>query len=683
MNTQNPVTRRQFLKVSAGAGAGLILAIYLPGCQDATSPDQPADEMAEGQFSPSVFLKISPDNMITITVPRMEMGQGVRTAMPMVIAEELDADWSTVRVETAPAGEEYGNQETGGSNSIEDYWMAFRQAGAAAKAMLIAAAAQTWNVDAASCVAQNGEVIHPESGRRASYGELAASAAQMPLPSNPENLPLKDPQDFQIIGQSVKRIDDPQFVDGSAIFGLDVKVPDMRYAAIARSPVFWGKPAKFDDAKAKAIEGVLDVVEIDNAIAVVAENSWAAIKGRDALEITWDEGEMATVSSDGIRQSVLAQLPDSVAIGNTDAQAQANGKLEVLYEMPYLAHAPMEPMNCVADARSDNCEVWAPTQNPQAARQVVFAPPNDGRVDRLLRRFTGWPLEAIKINVPLMGGAFGRRLNVDYVEEAVKVSRAIKQPVQVVWTREDDIQHDFYHPQSFHYVSAELDVKAEMQEQLFENLVPIPWGAWRSVHHFTKGYVEECFVDELAVAMGQDPYEFRMQRYDDPRLKNVLKLAAEKSDWGSPLPAGWGRGIAAFKTWDKSPTAEVVELSVADDGTIKVHRVVCVVDCGIVVNPDMVVAQMEGGIVFALTAAIKSKVTIEKGRVVQSNFHNYPVLRMDEMPQIEVHIVPGSEPPTGVGEMSGPPLTPAVANAVFAATGKRVRHIPIQPEDLK
>ncbi len=678
MTAQNVVTRRHFLKISAGAGAGLVLGVYLSGCQS-SAPASPETE--ENAFSPNVYLKISPDDLVTITVPRMEMGQGVRTALSALVAEELEANWESLRIETAPGNAKYGNQETGGSTSIDTFWTPLRQAGALARTMLITAAAQVWGVNPAACIAKAGQVINRNDNRRLSYGDLAETAAQLPVPET-NSISLKSPADFKLIGQSLKRVDDPQFVDGSAIFASDIKLPDMRYAAIVRPPVFGARLQNFDAAKAKSIAGVLDVVEIDNAVAVVAKNTWAALQGQKALQVTWDEGPHANLSSETIRQEIQAQLPKRVTIGNQPAQLQEGGGLDILYEIPNFAHAPMEAMNSAAHFKDNTCRVWTPTQAPQLAQNAVYSSVNQGRLAKLTNRFNGWNQEAVTINVPLMGGGFGRRLNVDYAVEAAQVSKAINAPVQVIWTREDDIQHDFYFPMGCYRLRAARKSKAKIEKKRYNGPDIIPHGAWRSVQNFSRAYAEESFIDELAHALGEDPFELRMQRYENPRLKNALQLAAEKGDWGVPLPAGWGRGIAAYSTWKKTPTAEVVELSVSDAGEIKVHRVVCVVDCGIVINPDMVTAQMEGGIVFALTAALKSKITIKNGRVQQSNFHNYPILRMDEMPKIEVHIVPGSEPPTGVGEMSGPPLTPAVANAVFNATGVRVRHIPILPEDL-
>ncbi len=676
MNAQPLVTRRHFLKISAGAG--LVLGVYLSGCQS-NAPAAPQN--AEKAFSPTVYLKISPDDTVTVIVPRVEMGQGVRTALSALVAEELEANWQTLRIKTAPGDPKYGNQETGGSTSIDTYWTPLRQAGALARTMLITAAAQIWNADPAACIAEAGQVINQNDNRRLSYGDLAEKAAQLPVPAA-DSIPLKDPADFKLIGKSLKRVDDPQFVDGSAIFASDIKLPNMRYAAIVRPPVFGATLQGFDAANAKTIAGVLDVVEIDNAVAVVAKNTWAAIQGQKALQVAWDEGQYASLNSETIRQEILARLPKRVTIGNQPAQLQEDGGLDILYEIPNFAHAPMEAMNSIAHFKDNACQVWTPTQAPQLARAAVYSSVNQGRLAKLSNRFNGWSQEAVTINVPLMGGGFGRRLNVDYAVEAAQVSKAVNAPVQVIWTREDDIQHDFYFPMGCYRLRAALKPQAKIEKKQYQGPDVIPHGAWRSVQNFSRAYAEESFIDELAHALGEDPYTLRMKRYQDPRLKNVLQLAAEKGNWGDPLPAGWGRGIAAYSTWKKTPTAEVVELSVSDAGEIKVHRVVCVVDCGIVINPDMVAAQMEGGIVFALTAALKSKITIKNGRVQQSNFHDYPILRMDEMPKIEVHIVPSSEPPTGTGEMSGPPLTPAVANAVFNATGVRVRHIPILPEDL-
>ncbi len=673
MMKPSTLNRRQFLKVSAGAG--LVLSLHLTGPEgiNATGSKQARPATTE-TFQPNPFLRIAIDNTVTITIPRSEMGQGVRTSMSMIVAEELDADWSTVRVEQSPANPEYGDQYTGGSTSIKFFWQPLREAGAIARAMLITAAAQQWAVDPATCTTDKSKVIHPPSGQQLSYGELTTVAAQLPVP-DPASLIIKKPEDFKIIGLPLGTVDNPQIVDGSAIFGLDTRVPNMLYAVIARAPVFGAKLVNFEATAATAIEGVREVVRIDNAVAVVAENTWAAIQGRESLKITWDETAGTNLNSETIRETLLAQLPTL----NSD-QTSVTGKLEAIYEVPYFAHMPIEPMNCIAEVSWNGGQVWAPTQNPQGALSQVPG----GRLVRFINQRLGVGLEMVNANVTLMGGGFGRRLEVDYVNEAVQVSQAVGAPVQVVWTREDDIQHDFYHPFSIHHLSAQLEPLAAIEEQVVTGPPEIPTGAWRAVENFTQSFVRESFVDELAAALGQDPLQLRLERAkNDPRLTAVLELAGEKGNWGSPLPEGWGRGIAAYSTWGDSPTAEVVEVSVSDEGQVRVHRVVCVIDCGIVINPDMVTAQMEGGIVFALTAALKSKITIKDGRVQQSNFNNYPILQIDETPNIEVYLIPSSEPPTGVGEMSGPPLTPALANAIFAATGKRIRHIPIQAEDLR
>jgi isoquinoline 1-oxidoreductase beta subunit len=462
--------------------------------------------------------------------------------------------------------------------------------------------------------------------------------------------------------------DAPQMVKGSTIYASDVSVPDMLYATVARCPEFGGKVGSFEAAPARAVVGVHDVIQIESGIAVVADNTWAAIQGRAVLDITWQEGEYATWDSASIRQLLTKNAPQP-----GQAASDGGAALDAAYDIPYLAHATMEPMTCVADVRADHCEVWAPTQNPQEAK-------------RRTRSLTRLPEEAIIVHVPPIGGGFGRRLKVDYVVEAVQISQAVGAPIKLVWTREDDIQHDFYHPLSYNYVRAELDDSgrpAVMPSVLSrEMLLGIPTGAWRSVENFPEAFARESFLDEIAAQNGLDPYELRRELLP-ARASAVVDLAATQAGWGSSLPEGQGRGIAYYATHGATHVAEVAEVSVAPDGTVRVHRVVCAVDCGTVVNPDTVKAQMEGGIVFGLTAALKASITIKAGRTQQSNFHDYPLLRMDEMPVVEVHIVPSDGHPSGIGEMGVPPIAPAVANAIFAATGKRLRRLPIRTEDLR
>ena len=686
MSEERNVSRREFLKVSAAAGAGLLISITLPGCQASptatpqpatplpaatpeptASPSAPLEPTATPEpaawLEPNIHVSINNNGLVTITAFRSEMGQGIRTAIAMIVAEELDVDWSAVRIEQAPADRAYGDQVTGGSVSISKYYSVLRRAGATARQMLIAAAAQEWGVEQASCFAEKGWVIHGDSERRLAYGQLVETAATLPVPKSRE-VPLKDPKDFRIIGTRMGHWDTPQILDGSAAYGIDVKVPNMLYATIARSPVSGGKVVSFDATEAKTVAGVRDVVQVDSGIAVVADSTWAAIQGRKALEVTWDEGRHANLGSADIRQALVEQAPKPGEAAASDAN-----KLDAAYDIPYLAHSTMEPMNCVADVREDSCEVWAPTQNPQEAKWRAVS------ASRL-------PEDAVKVNVTLLGGGFGRRLGVDYVTEAVQVSKAVGAPVQVVWTREDDIQHDLYHPLSYNTASAKLDAPGRLAVRSYPARTPIPTGYWRSVTNVPEAFAHECFLDELAAALGRDPYELRLELLSE-RARAVVELAATKAGWGTPLPAGWGRGIAYHSTWNATPVAQVAEVSVAEDGTVRVHRVVCAVDCGTVINPDTVEAQMEGGIVFGLTAVLKKGITIEDGRVQQSNFHDYPILRFDEMPTIEVHIVPSDRTPSGIGEMGVPPIIPAVVNAVFAATGKRIRRLPIRPEELR
>jgi isoquinoline 1-oxidoreductase beta subunit len=699
------ISRREFLKVSWVAGVGLVISVYVPGCKSstsatpedsaaqestATSPPEPTgtspasaaptatlgrtspastsgEPVHADHLEPNLFVTINTEGYVTVTVPRTEMGQGVRTALAMILAEELEADWSTISVVQAPADSAYGNQTTGGSASVNTRYMPLRQAGAVAREILIAAAAQIWGVEAESCHAENGAVLHAGSDRRLLYGQLVETAAALPVPS-PNDVPLKDPADFDIIGDSKKRVDEPQIVDGTALYCSDIVLPEMLHAVVARCPVFGGSVAEYDPAPAQRIQGVRHVVELEGAVAVVAENTWAALKGREALDISWDEGENADLSSSGIRDTLakLAPPPDQAASGG-DTTA-----LDAVYDIPYLAHATMEPMTCVANVGSDTCEIWAPTQNPQQSKQRA-------------QSITGLGADAVTLHVPLVGGGFGRRLQSDYVEEAVKISQAISAPVKVTWTREDDMQHDFYHPLSYNHMSGKTAEGGRLVSlprlRKFEATQGIPTGAWRSVSNFPEAFAHECFLDEIAVESGVDPVELRRELLP-ARARAVVELAAEKAGWGTPLPDQGGRGIAYHATFGVTHVAQVAEVSVAEDRVVKVNRVVCAVDCGRVINPDMVVAQMESGIAFGLTAALKADITIENGRAQQSNFHDYPLLRIDEMPVVEVHIIPSGENPTGIGEMGVPPIAPAVANAVFAATGKRVRRIPIRREDL-
>jgi len=666
MSHKDNLNRREFLKTSAITGLGLIISIYLPGCQSNSGTNIPPDlETQTSQtndlnawIEPSAYLRIDNRGKVTVTVHRSEMGQGVRTALPMLIAEELDVPWESIHVEQAPGDKIYGNQSTGGSVSISQNFQSFRKAGAAARFLLIRAAAEIWGVEEESIRTENGIAIHPTLELQIPYGNLVETASKFDAPSL-NQIALKKVQDFNIIGTSVTSKDNPDFVKGQAIYTSDITLPGMLYAVVVRCPIIGGRFESYDSTETEAVPDVRGIVEIDEGIAVVAETTWAAIKGSQFLKVTWNEGNKPNLSTEEIRRNLLEKAGEPEPSDN---------RLDVIYEIPYLPHLPMEPMNCVADVKPDRCEVWAPTQSPQTAKSSI-------------QSITGLREDNIIVHVPLIGGGFGRRLEVDYAEEAVKISQAVGLPVKLFWSRSDDLHHDRYHPLSIHRVVMNLDKPELPSPQFSRDGTGVPTGAWRSVSNMPQAFVRETAIDEMAVALGRDPYELRLE-LEKPSFQEVLQLAAEKAGWGDPLPNGWGRGMACFSTFDVTPVAMVVEVSVDEEKHIQVHRVVCAVDCGIVVNPNIVKAQMEGGIVYGITAALKDAISIDKGQVEQNNFHQCQLLHFDEMPVIEVYIVDSNRSPSGIGEMAVPPIIPAVGNAIYDATGIRLRRLPFKTLDL-
>lgn len=688
--------RRTVLKLGVAAGGGFALGCMFTDAGAVTSKPVP--------FQPNAWIRIDTDGSTAIVVAESEMGQGVLTSMSMLVAEELEVDWKQVQVRQAPVDPAYGWQGTGGSTSVRHGWQPLREAGAAAREMLVAAAARRWQVPQGECRARKGVIVHGPSGRRASYGALAPLAAREPVP---KTVPLKDPSKFRIIGRPIPRLDTPLKTNGSAVFGTDVRVPGMLYSAVTHCPVFGGKLANVRTPAAMAIKGVRRVVPLESAVAVVGETYWSAQKGLQALKIEWDAGSNAGQSSEAIHQRLHVALQQAGKVvvehkASASASSEIKLQIEAVYETPFQAHATMEPMCCTAEVRGDRCTLWAPTQQPTGLQREV-AKLMTGERDPGRNA-----LQRVTVHTTLLGGGFGRRNLHDFALEAVRISRAVKAPVKLIWSREEDLQHGYYHPATAHRLRAGLDRRGRllswehrlagsphtggaadlpyrMASQRVETVsaaTGIPVGPWRSVSHAYNAYAVECFIDELAVAAGKDPYAYRAEHMSDQRLRAVLDLAAAKARWGKARPKGRHVGIAAHASFG-SYVAQVVELSVGADGVIRVHRVVCAVDCGIVINPDTVVAQIEGSVVYGLTAALKGQITIQDGRAVQSNFHDYPLLRMDEIPNIDVHIVPSDESPGGIGEPGVPPLAPALANAVYAATGKRIRHLPIVNADLR
>jgi CO/xanthine dehydrogenase Mo-binding subunit len=704
------VKRELFLTTTAAFGAGLALA----ACErrPATVPDyQPSPEPSV-TFAPNAWVHVRTDGTVAVVINKSEMGQGVYTGLPMLVAEELDVPLDRVRVQFCPADDQYADPvfkdiTTGGSTSTQDMYPILLGAGAAARAMLVAAAAKQWGVDPASCTTKDGVVTHAPSNRSAPYADLAlAAATQTP----PKNVQLKKPSQYRLIGTSPKRLDLDAKVRATARYGIDVVVDNMVYANVLKSPTFGGTVATVDDTAARKVAGVLDVVKISSGVAVVATNTWAAMTGRDALSVTWNN---ATAAAHIATPKMFADAEHLARTSGVNAGANGNvdavpgATIEAVYRGPFLAHAAMEPMNATADVRDDGCDVWAPTQVQTRARDAAA-------------KITGLPGAKINVHTTFLGGAFGRRLDPDYVVDAVEISKAVKRPVKVTWRREDDIKNDFYRPMSVNVVRAKLGaggrvaawehrvaspsivkrwapamMKGGVDFSAVDSIAPafyalgttrttyadfepgVPVGFMRAPGANWNAFVTESFVDELAHAAGKDPLAFRMALLDPvkgARMRGVLKLAAEKAGWGHPKTAGAHQGLAVCD-WGGSLAALIAEVSVAGKN-VKVHRAVIAADCGLVVHPDIVAAQLEGAINYGIAMAMTAKITLTDGKVDQNNFYDYTVLRMPDAPAIESHIVKSTEKPSGIGELGTPPIAPAIANAIFAATGKRVRSLP-------
>ena len=710
--------RRDFLKISVAASGGLLIGFRFFGISTLASAKSSSEPAPASTFMPNAFVRIGSDEGVTVIVNHSEMGQGVYTSLPMLLADELDADWTKVGFEPAPVDPKYnhpafGMQMTGGSSSVYSGLQQFREAGAAARAMLIAAAAQQWNVDASACRTESGAVFN-KKGQKLTYGQLATAAAKL---TPPEHVQLKDPKTFKLIGKPIKRLDTPEKLNGEAVFGMDVKLPGMLTAVIARPPIFGATMKSFDDSRARSMPGVKKIVAIPAGVAVIADTFWQAKTARDTLRVEWDEGSMQNFNTREMMHQFRerAKSPGTSVRKDGDATAalaSAAKKIAAVYEVPYLSHLMMEPLNCAVDLRADSCEVWTGSQFQTIDRANAA-------------KIAGLPPEKVQLHTTFLGGGFGRRANPesDFVVEAVHVAKAAGVPVKVIWTREEDMAGGWYRPAFLHAIEGGIDASGNavswrsrlvgqsiMAGTLFaavmmkgkdydpasvegvddlpyeipnlaveshqaEIKVPVQW--LRSVGHSHTAFATECFVDELAGLAQKDPYQFRralLQKH--PRHLGVLDLAAQKAGWGKPMPKGMGRGIAVHFAFE-SYSAHVAEVSV-EDGNVRVHRMVCAIDCGQYVNPGIIAAQTEGGAIFGASAALFQELTFENGRLQQTNFNTFPVMRMNECPQIETHIVDNHEKSGGIGEPGVPCAAPAIANAIFAATGKRIRKLPIR-----
>jgi isoquinoline 1-oxidoreductase beta subunit len=703
MDNSNKTTRREFIKVVGLSGGGLFLASFVP-LQNifANTGDDPKI------FAPSVYIKIDSNGVVTIIFHRSELGQGVKTALPMLIAEELEVDWEKIVIEQSDADPKYGDQTTGGSTSVRKNWEPLRVAGATARIMLISAAASRWNVSPENCFAENGFVINKLNNEKLNYGDLVEDASKLPVP---QNVKLKDPKDFKLIGKRIHRVDTPDKIFGKAKFGIDIIFPGIYYAAVKRCSAFGGSVKTFDASKAKSLPGVFDVVQISNGVAVVADSTWHAFNGRNALVIDWDYGSNANISTEDIRNELIKGTKtdgfEFETRGNINKETE-NGEnvIEATYEVPFITHAPLEPMNCIAKVENGKAELWAGSQTPQDARTSVA-------------KVLGLSEDKVTVHITLMGGGFGRRLVNDFAVEAAEISRASGKPIKLIWTREEDMKFGWYRPPSMHVLKGSVsengkplkfshhvvapsiiqmrynrnlppqnyDIKEgtvnleynipnmRIAGTTIETHVPISW--LRSVYHTQNPFAVESFIDEMAYAAKKDPYEFRRDMLpDDSRLKNVLNVAAEKSGWGKKLPKGKGMGIAVSACYE-SYSAQVAEVTV-ENNQIKIDRYTTVIDCGIIINPDLVESQMQGAIAFGLSAALKGEITIKNGGVEQSNYDDYPILTYNEMPLVDVHCIQNNYKVGGVGEVGIAACAPALCNAIFAAAGKRIRKLPIK-----